>query len=136
MRLRNTQGKSRREPDLTGLINIVFLILIFFIVAGTLRPFTARDIELAKTAPEKPRVATPTRLVVDANGQLRYVGNIINQDELTERLRTLEATSKTRPFIVVADARFSARQLMVLVRAIRSTGIENVAVLTEKDRNR
>jgi len=50
-RIGRTRGPGRRrEADLTSLINIVFLILIFFVVAGAIRPFAARDIDLAKVA--------------------------------------------------------------------------------------
>ena len=44
-----SKPKRQKEPTI-ALINIVFLMLVFFMVAGTLAQPLSRDLELVKTS--------------------------------------------------------------------------------------
>lgn len=134
MRLRDLRPPRSREPDLTSLINIVFLILIFFIVAGTLRPFSEPDIELVQTEPDTQGVPSPTRLVVHADGSLSYMGAVTDTAALGEQLSGLTDEDKAKPFIIVSDGRVNARELLTVADAVRRQGIKAISVLTEKKR--
>ncbi len=134
MRLRKTTPTSRKEVDLTGLINVVFLILIFFIVAGALRPFSARDIELTKIAPDVGSTVAPGHLVAHANGTLTYRGATVVLDDLIDVVVPPTDPFSRQPFIIVADARLNARTLMAITRKLKSAGHYTVAVMSERVR--
>lgn len=124
--------KKMHEPDLTGLINIVFLILIFFIVAGSLRPYSARDIELSK-APNQTQSAAPrSSLVVQADGQILYHGGTVPFEELKATLESVGRDETGRPFVIVADKRADAARLLDIVAIAKSAGATNIAILTER----
>ena len=127
-------GSNRREPDLTSLINIVFLILIFFIVAGTLRPFSARDIELAKVAKEAVGAATPSSLIIHQDGRVSYGGRDVLVDELEAYVRQGKRPDRGRPFTIVADGRAPGEVVLNVSRSLRAAGIEAVAVMVERGR--
>ena len=122
----------RREPDLTSLINIVFLILIFFIVAGTLRPFSARDIELAKSPPDGTSGVVSANIIAFADGALSHRGQSVSLEELVARIRSERPASESAPLTIVADARLNAKRLLEIVRAVRGPGIAEISVVTEK----
>ena len=86
MRLETPRTK-RSEPDLTGLINVVFLILIFFIVAGSLRPYAGRDLKLAKATAKGGEAVRSSHLIIAADGTIRYRGSDITLEALRARLR-------------------------------------------------
>ena len=132
MKLRNANKSRRREPDLTSLINVVFLILIFFIVAGTLRPFSARDIKLAKSHPDNTGVAKSAMLIAHADGRLSYRGEAISLEQVGTRLGRDRGDPRTAPLTIVADARLSAKRLLEITRALRGTGNNGVAILIER----
>lgn len=129
-----TTRSSKREPDLTSLINIVFLILIFFIVAGTLRPFSARDIKLATVAPEATQAASPSTLIAHADGRITYAGRAVELVALTALVRARPGDGDARPFTIIADGRLPGDQLLGISRALRQAGIERVSVMVEKIR--
>jgi biopolymer transport protein ExbD len=131
MRLRQPETR-RREPDLTGLINIVFLILIFFLVAGTLRSFADRDIKLAKAHAVEPGPVAPGRLVLFADERIAYRGKDISVNEIAERLRSDERLDKTVPFMIVADGRLPAHRALAVIEAVKAGGIRDVTMLTER----
>ncbi|MEO1650319.1 MAG: biopolymer transporter ExbD [Pseudomonadota bacterium] len=133
MKLRDHRATKAKELDLTGLINIVFLILIFFIVAGTLRPFAERDIELVKTQPDTAGVQAPARVVVRQDGTLVLGGREIALDQLEELLSGATETEKAEVFVIVSDARLPAKQLLAVVRRVRAAGQLNISLLTEKE---
>lgn len=94
------------------LIDVVFLLLIFFITASVRRPGT----ELALRAPEKPGVGpgvvdredrfrrVDVRVVPVAGGVRYEVDNVAagSRDDLVTRLQALKDQSK-RPLLVVVD---------------------------------
>lgn len=132
MRVRPPPAARSLEPNLTGLINIIFLILIFFIVAGTLRPFSAADIELAKTDPETSGVSVPVQLIAHRDGSLTYEGTTISEGALADALAGADAAIKSEPAIIVADGSLEARRLMAVARIVRAAGFTRISVLTEK----
>ena len=74
-KLRKSQVSSRREPTI-ALINIVFLMLIFFLIAGTLVTPLEADLKLVNTS-ELEGTAPPDALVLNAAGQLSFRGEVI-----------------------------------------------------------
>jgi biopolymer transport protein ExbD len=123
-------GARRPEPDLTSLINVVFLILIFFMVAGSLRPFTAHDLELAKAAGEAAG-GGGSMVVVARDGAIAYRGRRVDLDQLTRDVAARGETAQAR-FTIVADARLEGARLIAVARALAAAGVLQTAVLVER----
>jgi biopolymer transport protein ExbD len=68
------QKPPKRQAESTiSLINIVFLMLIFFLIAGQLSPPADPDVSLVETT-DAPPLAPPDALFADSNGSLTYRG--------------------------------------------------------------
>ncbi|QGZ37142.1 ExbD/TolR family protein [Stappia indica] len=68
------QAPPKRQAESTiSLINIVFLMLIFFLIAGQLAPPVDPDVTLAETT-EAPPLAPPDALFADSEGRLSHRG--------------------------------------------------------------
>ncbi|MEM9788606.1 MAG: biopolymer transporter ExbD, partial [Pseudomonadota bacterium] len=70
--MRQIIRKKKAEPTI-ALINIVFLMLIFFLVAGTLAQPLDGELELVETSALDGR-EPPDALVINAAGDLSYRG--------------------------------------------------------------
>jgi biopolymer transport protein ExbD len=119
--------QTRREPTIT-LINIVFLLLVFFVVAGTLAPPLARDVTLVATD-DLPFEAAPDALVLHADGRMTWRG-----DEITTIDAFLDDASPamaTRAR-VVPDRAVPAAALIRLGQDLRAAGAETVVIVTER----
>lgn len=136
MRLKNQTRQSRHEADLTGLINIVFLILIFFIVAGALRPFSARNIELAKADGDVLEAVAPGRLIAYADGRIAYRGQELTLDEIEVRLASDGELDKSDVFTVVADAQLGGSAFLAITRRLKSAGFKSIVVMSERNRKK
>lgn len=131
---------SHSDENLLPMINIVFLLLIFFMVAGTLAASDA----LQLTPPTSTR-GTSTELedsvlLVSASGDIRYADIAMNlaqpEAEIVERFeRELkvkfgEDGLDDLPLISVkADAEVTSAQLFTIMRILEQAGIASIQLL-------
>jgi biopolymer transport protein ExbD len=116
-----------KEPTI-ALINIVFLMLIFFMVAGTLSPSLDRDITLVETQTLEGR-EPPDALVIDKTGELRHRGIV-----LTSAAAFLDRPD-SRPRDVVRllpDRDLPASQLLRISAELRAAGVDRIVITTER----
>ncbi len=132
MRLEPPPRKTR-EADLTGLINIIFLILIFFLIAGTLRTSNTRDLKLVRIeAPGQSAGAERGQLIIHDDGHLTYRGRALHLADLSAVLAADMQLDRGRPFVVIGDARANASHAVHVIAAIQAAGISEVSLLAER----
>ncbi|WP_179381011.1 ExbD/TolR family protein [Jannaschia marina] len=122
---RRPTARHRAEPTI-ALINVVFLMLIFFLVAGTVAPPLRPDLTLARVAGLDGR-APPDALVLDAAGALWFRGAATDP---AAHLETLGAEG--RAVRIVPDRAVPASRLVEVTLALRAAGAEQVFVVTER----
>lgn len=126
MRKRAT-GKPQREPTI-ALINIVFLMLVFFMVAGTLAQPLDPDLKLVQTR-DLDGLAPPDALVVHADGRMAHLGrNIPDAAAFIAPLST-EERAVVR---LVLDRALPAHTLMRVTRELRNAGAGKVMLVTQR----
>ncbi len=132
MRL-GSSPRPRKEDSLIPLIDIAFLILIFFLIASTIKPFSDREIKLAEIDAPSSSAATPRMLIIRSDGA-RFVGSqSLSDSQLQTRFADWSQDS-VLPITIVADRKLKAAQLIDLVSQARAAGIKNVKLLTRRIR--
>ncbi|WP_136659288.1 biopolymer transporter ExbD [Nitratireductor sp. XY-223] len=141
-RLPRPAPKPRGENTI-ALINIVFLMLIFFLIAGTLAPPMDGDVELIRAADAR-SVEPPRALFVTEKGVLKYEGVETTPQAYLERKRaegtgTEQPASETSagalggPVVkLAADGRLPATGLIEVIDALKAAGAGKIAVITER----
>ena len=121
------QRRARDLPsiNLTPLIDILFLVLMFLVLTATFRGTSALDLTLpsAETAPpvsvDAPGVV---RVVVMADGQILVEDRPVTLGELERRL--VEMPDRDRlSIILAADARSSHGDVVAVMDRVRRAGI-------------
>ncbi len=137
MRLSATEQESPRL-DLTPLIDVVFLLLIFFMVTTTFDRQTALKVELP-TATDNPSEVPPDRLelIIDPEGRYFIEGNeLVNPRRATVQ-SALERASGGRtdiPLIIRADARSPHQSVVTAMDAAAQAGFAQLSIATTPDR--
>ncbi|WP_298676937.1 biopolymer transporter ExbD [uncultured Lentibacter sp.] len=126
---RRSKLSSRREPTI-ALINIVFLMLIFFMVAGTLAPPLAQDLELVDTTTLE-GTQPPDALVLSADGGLHFRGESLSASEFMARLPQDER-QRVR---LVPDRAAPAQTLVQIAAELKGAGAGSVVIVTERALN-
>ena len=117
--------KSDREPTIT-LINVVFLMLIFFMVAGTIGPnidarLTLVQADAQTTAPSHDDV------LVLADGTLLQRGQIVT---------VAQAAHAGDVVRIMPDRDLPAQTLIALARGLKAAGAKGVMIVTDRTSQR
>lgn len=121
--IRHQLKQSKRDPSI-ALINIVFLMLIFFLIAGTLAAPLDADLQLVETSNLEGR-EPPDALVLRADGTLSFRG------ALTDTQQYMQAHAEG-PVRIVPDRKSSAQRLVEVASELRGYGASAVILVTER----
>ena len=125
--MRPRRPKTEREPTI-ALINIVFLMLIFFLVAGRLATPPDKELRLVKTA-DIEGTAPSDALLLHADGRMTNRGTEI--DSASAFLADLPEEHRRRVRLV-PDRDLPAATLIAVGRALREAGAQQVVLVTER----
>jgi biopolymer transport protein ExbD len=121
------KAKPQREPTI-ALINIVFLMLVFFMVAGTLAQPLDPSLTLVETR-ELEGQAPPNALVVYPDGRIAFEGN----DQADAATFVSSLSEEDRETVrLVPDRALPATVLVNLTRELRTAGAQRVMLVTER----
>ncbi|MFP4274050.1 MAG: ExbD/TolR family protein [Paracoccaceae bacterium] len=125
--MRRRRPRTEREPTI-ALINIVFLMLTFFLVAGTLARPLDPGLALVRTG-ELDGAVPPDALVIHPDGGLAYAGTEIGS--VAEYLAAREAGAEGAGRIV-PDRDLPAETLVRIAAELRAAGAGRIVIVTER----
>jgi biopolymer transport protein ExbD len=112
-----------------ALINIVFLMLVFFLVAASIAPPLDRRVTLVETGRIEGR-APPDAAVIRADGTMIYRGaEITSEAYLAARLSEARGAVALR---LVPDRDLPAQRLVAIAADLRRAGAKEVWIVTER----
>jgi biopolymer transport protein ExbD len=121
-----------------ALINVVFLLLLFFVVTGTIVYQHDRSIVPPTSVMLTPGKAPADAVYIDAEGTLRFRGTPQGAAEIARTLLAgaggnAEGQSAARTVQVVADRRLKARSLLAIIEELRGHGLHSLSIVTVRD---
>ncbi|EMP55659.1 biopolymer transport protein ExbD/TolR [Marinobacter santoriniensis NKSG1] len=124
--------------DLTPLIDVVFLLLIFFMVSTTFTRESHLEVELPEASgePAKPAETQQIDVVINAQGQYTLNDRVLvnNRRETLERgVRELAKGDHTLPFIITADARTPHEYVVRAMDVAGRLGFAKLSITTERE---
>lgn len=130
MRFRPSRNDDDIRVELVSMTDIVFLLLIFFMVSTTFVDFSRRlDIQLPET--KAAEVVQETKQHVIEMGMeeaLRLDGQPVAIKDLVQRLSQGGAPSLQRAVIIRADKRLPYGQVVAVLDLVRQANIREIAV--------
>jgi biopolymer transport protein ExbD len=126
--------EARYGLRIAPLIDIVFLLLIFFLVATTFKN-PERDLSIRlPTADRGTDRDTEPALVIDirASGDVLVEGNVLTPSELRARLGALGPTPRGG-VVIRCDRKTDHEYFVYVLDACRDAGVENLSVATHAD---
>lgn len=134
MRLPVYRTKKQPAENMIPLINIVFLILIFFLVASVVRPFSDRQIRLSESSEISAPGAAARMAVLRRDGGIYVGGDPIGAEGLSRQFADWAANDPARGVTLVADRDMDAAALVAIVAQANAAGVRDVKLLTRKVR--
>ncbi|MEX0693413.1 MAG: biopolymer transporter ExbD [Rhodospirillales bacterium] len=127
-------GKPRRRPSdedqrILPLINVVFLLLIFFMVAGQLSKTDRIRIDPPVSDSKKEAAEPPLQILIAPDGRIVLGGEDIALDALSGKLRQMSDTHAGTVH-VKADGAVDAVTVIGVLDRIKAGGATKVNLLT------
>ena len=132
MKRRIKKKNEESEINITPMLDIVFIMLIFFIVTATF--IKQAGIEVlrpdALTAEQKPTVAI--LVAVGPTGEIWIDKKRVDPTSVRAHIERLHAENPKGGMVVQADRKSTNEKLMAVLNAARAAGMREVAISTEK----
>jgi len=133
----NTKAKPDQRPDLTPMIDVVFQLLIFFMVTAVFAITPGLDIKL----PEAEEAQAPYKenlfILVDQDGNMKLNHKTVTFANLREELEYKRGIlDNTTLIIIQGDERATHGQIVQIMDIAQQVGIVDQVIATEPDRGR
>ena len=123
--------------QMTSLMDVVFLLLCFFMTANE---FARWETEVGITLPTAKSSTIPGRmpgeiiLNLTEKGDVTVNGVKLTLEEVTERMKRIAENFPGQPVVIRADKASSYETLMALIDACRTANVWNFSLATKDDK--
>jgi len=114
--------------NVTSLIDVMFLLLIFFMVTSTFRNQPAINLVLPRSATAQEVADTPAVLFLTDAGEVYLNDTLIPAGEIMQRLESLHAASKDNRMVLRADEDASHGAVVRLIDNLKESGFTRVSL--------
>jgi len=123
------------DDNMVPMINIVFLLIIFFMIAGQIKTIDTGELSLPNSTQETPATPATFTIRLDANKQLTVNEESVSIDVLASVLADSasprsELTEST--INLIFDTSLTAADIEAVLQPLRGVGIKKINLLTEK----
>ncbi len=126
--------RTEVEVNLTPLIDVVFLLLIFFMVSTTFTKDTQLSIDLPEAEGDPARVAEKmVEITVTRTGNYAVNGTALVNNELATLKRAVEEVSggdTTLPMVITADSATPHQSVVTAMDAAGQLGFIHLSITT------
>ena len=124
--------KKRIEVNLIPMINIIFLLLIFFMLTGTVKmqnnPKVDNPLSYFATKPEKFE-KNSINITISKSGEYFFENKLISLDTLSQEIEQRNQNSK---FILDIDKSAKVKKLNKIIKLLKEKKINKVFIKTQK----
>ena len=135
MKFRDTNVQQGAELELAPMIDVVFLLLIFFIVTWQFARFE-RDMDIsvpaAEEAENQDRQTGEIIVNVREDGSIILNGKTVSETELLSKLRAISDAYPDQAVILRGASEADFQAIINVLDQIKKAGIWNVAFATTK----
>ena len=126
------EGRARIHShlDIAPLIDIVFLLLVFFMLTSTFLVPEAIELELPESSSASVTETMPIVVLLDKTGRLALNGEAIGLDQLRMAIEPLLKQDAASAITLKSDAHTEVQQLLKVMDEIRAAGGSNIALAT------
>jgi biopolymer transport protein ExbD len=129
--LRRRQTKSNEgSVDLTPMIDMTFILLIFFMVSTTFVKDMKLDINRPGAQSQSVASTKAVRLYIDKQGETYLEGEPVRTWVIQSRVRDLIKGMTQKSVLVVTDESVPSHKLIEVIDQARLAGAEDVGVAT------
>ena len=121
------------EPDMTPLIDCVFLLLIFFMVTTVFLQTKGLEVDMPADSQAEEEKKKDINVAIDQYGKIQIGGQDVVREALKEKLKQAVEEANNDNIIIQADGECAQKDVVYVVDSARQVGIEGIAFVQEKE---
>jgi biopolymer transport protein ExbD len=131
--MRKFHSEEQTQVDISPLIDMVFILLIFFMVSTTFVKDMKLDLDRPGASSAGAANSKAIRVYIDNQSKVYVDGQPTRVWVLQSKVRELLKTGGTSSVLVVTDKNVPADKLIEVVDSCRLAGAKDVGVATENE---
>lgn len=137
MRIGNDRSQDEPHIDLVPLIDVILVLIIFFVVTTTFDARSTLQVQLP-TASQQPSSEPPRSLSVLINAEGRYFINdqeVLRSDveSVKQTIASVAGSDRSQPVLLRADARTPYQAVVTAQDALGQLGFRRIAIATSPE---
>ena len=130
MKITNKIKKEYDDDSLLPLVNIIFLLLIFFMIAGVIEKRIIKDdIELPSTDLNKFDNKEATKIFINKNNEYFINDKVIEVEKINQYIKA----SKQSEVVIIADKSLYINDINLLLIKLHENDIKNIKLLSSRN---
>lgn len=127
----STEWARRRRPliTLTPLVDVVFIMLVFFMLASNFLDWQAVTLTTPSVGASTQSQKLPLLVRVRRDDGLDLNGELLTLEQLQQRAAQLLETGKDYQFLVQPDRGVRLQQLVIVLDALAAAGHVNISLV-------
>lgn len=121
------------QAPLTSLIDIVFMLLIYFLLTTNFMVDEGIDVKLPQAKASAPQAKQEITVYVDAKGQAYLNDEAVSLNELSSRVKEMIGNDRDRLVVVKSDRRVILNKAVKVMDVVKAAGAERLLLATERD---
>ena len=118
--------------DITPMLDVVFIMLIFFIVAATFVKETGIDVNKPDAPTAEVKRKANILIAIDANNNIWIERRKIDIRSVRPNIERLHVENAQGSVVIVADKESKNEMLVLVMDASRQAGVYNIALAAHK----
>jgi len=128
--------EDRLDVNITPLIDVVFLLLIFFMVTTTFNQQAELRVDLPEASAEEQALEIiPIEITIDTAGVYYVNGQSLVKNDaysLLQSLQKIVSGDKEKSVIIRADAKTPHQSVVTAMDTVAKAGVSNLSIATSK----
>lgn len=129
----NNRRRYQVKVPLTSLVDIVFLLLIYFLLTTNFMVDEGIKIRLPQAKASSPQIQSEINVYVNQEGRAFLEKQEITPGDLFERLREMIGEQKDRLVVVRADRDVILNKAVKIMDVVKAAGAGRLCLATEKE---
>jgi len=131
MNFRPRTGMEEPEINVISMVDIVLVLLLFFMVTTSFVQQSHLSMQLPKAQQaSKGEPKTPIKIQLSASGQVALDGHSLPMAQLASRLKALAAQDPERVIILQADKNATQQYVIDVLDAAQAAGLTRISFAT------
>ena len=125
-------AEEESQVDLTPMLDVVFIMLIFFIVTSTFVKESGVDVTRPNAETAVPTDASSIQIGITSNNQIYFDKRLVDKRAVRANIEKGLVESPGAAVIIIADALSNTETLIEVMDQSRLAGAENISVATDE----